>query len=56
MHVVSTTAFVTCLTHIFLGHSARQISYYMIMTGRVVIQVNAIGRFDLPFKDNAIAI
>jgi hypothetical protein len=57
MHGVSSTAFATRLTHLFLGHSARQISYYMILMGLVVIQqVNAIGRLDLPFEHDAIAM
>jgi hypothetical protein len=57
MRDFSTTSFATRLTHKALGHGGRQTPYHMIMTGRIVIQqVIAIGRFDLPFKHDAITI
>jgi hypothetical protein len=57
MHDVSPTAFAECLTHKLFNHGARQTHNYMVMTVCVVIkQVNAIGRFDLSFKHDAVTI
>jgi hypothetical protein len=56
MQSVSTTFFATRFTYKALCHGFRQTPYHMILTGRVITQqVNAIGRFDMFFKNDAVA-